>query len=203
MSLDQAYVKLYQEIESKKGELLDDYSFYLENNKGHTDEQKRIIFENKHKKEREFMKLNSIREKFEECKRYSSKMDLPPVSESTENNRNIKRSKRGKKPLIHYRIDGVEYETQDKIELLRTLIEILGGEKFLEIVDDDTFKYKSYFQNRNKEKLKRPNLKKINTEVHFSSEVIFKVIQEILPYTNIQIMIVSMENKNLIHYSRS
>ena len=94
MSLDQNYVKLCQEIESKKGELLDDYSFYLENNIGHTDEQKRTIFLNKDKKEKEFMKLNSILEKFEECKRYSSKIDLPPVSESTENNRNIKRSKK-------------------------------------------------------------------------------------------------------------
>ena len=219
MSLDQNYVKLCQEIESKKGELLDDYSFYLENNIGHTDEQKRTIFLNKDKKEKEFMKLNSILEKFEECKRYSSKIDLPPVSESTENNRKIKRSKkkarRGPKPLIYYTINGVKNETIHKIRPLKTLTEILGREKFLEIVDNNSFKYRTRFQrsyeetNENNGLIENSNKKTygtkfplINRLVCLCTEDILKVIQEILPKTDLS-MTISIDGKDVLDYHHS
>ena len=201
MSLDQNYVKLCQEIESKKGELLDDYSFYLENNIGHTDEQKRTIFLNKDKKEKEFMKLNSILEKFEECKRYSSKIDLPHVSESREINRKIKRSKkktrRGPKPLIYYTINGVKNETIHKIRPLRTLTEILGREKFLEIVDNNSFKYRSEFQ-----RSYGSEFPVIDRKVNLSTDKILKVIQEILPKTDLS-MTISIDGKNILDYPHS
>ena len=201
MSLDQNYVKLCQEIESKKGELLDDYSFYLENNIGHTDEQKRTIFLNKDKKEKEFMKLNSILEKFEECKRYSSKIDLPHVSESREINRKIKRSKkktrRGPKPLIYYTINGVKNETIHKIRPLRTLTEILGREKFLEIVDNNSFKYRSEFQ-----RSYGSEFPVIDRKVNLSTDKILKVIQESLPKTDLS-MTISIDGKNILDYPHS
>lgn len=196
MSLDQNYVKLCQDIESKKEELLDDYSFYLENSIGHTDEQKRALFLNKDRKEKEFMKLNCMLEKFEECKRYSSKIDLPHRSDSTKNNRKTKKPKK----IIKFKINDKEYETPHAIECIRELTIEVGRDKFLEIINHNNFKYKKCFTNRINHKSSKLEL--LGISVCIPTKKIFVTIQEILPKTNLS-MSISIGGENILNHIHS
>lgn len=200
MNLDQTYDRLLKEVESDKRQLFYNNRNYVDYMSRLTEDERKEFERERKKKEDAYFKKSEICLKFEDSKRCYEEY---VKSKEEEIKTTIpKHRKKGRKPLIHYRINRINYETRDKIELLRTLIQILGGEKFLEIVDDDTFKYKSFFKDRNKEPHKKPNLKEINRQVHLSSEFIFKSIEEILPKTDLT-MSISVNGKNVLDYRHS
>lgn len=197
MSLDETYNRLLEEVELKKSNLIYDYNEYLEDITEMTEDDRDNFKREIYIKEDELFKLDERLKKFEECKRYSE--ETSRVLESKEETRKTtipKQKKNGPKPTIYYRINGIEYKTKKKIDILRTLAKILGREKFLEIVDDETFKYKKYFTNRD---YCPTSIKEINRNICISSFYIFESIKDILPKTNIS-MIVSMNDEIILEH---
>ena len=150
-------------------------------------------------------KINVLEEGKRICKEMDKNNCVPSSQETRKSdiNKRTVSSKKGPKPYLTFEINGKNFRTKHKIEILREFISSIGKDRFLEIISNPTFKFKKSFTNRDYQGKNTSRLHDLNMNVSFSSDYIFQCIQEILPHTNIHTMKVSMENKNLIHYSRS